>query len=277
MPQQLEQDNFIQEQYKNACNLAARGNIHARFGTNPTNWFQWLFDHFSISAHGLILELGCGPAWLWQGNLKRIPPGWKIELSDLSPGMICTAKHNLLMDQNNPINPNFDFKVISANAIPFRNETFDSVVANHMLYHVRNRSEAIKEIFRVLKPGGKFYAATNGDGHLQEIAEYRSKWLPTLYGEAEKFLSAHEFSLENGAEQLNPPFHKVKMEHYDDALEVTEVAPILSYIISMNIAPLSAKDEAAIHNLELYLKQILEEKGSIHITKSTGLFIAQKE
>lgn len=271
------QVSFLREQYKNASNLTARGNLHARFGTNPYNWFRWLFDHFSLPAQCTILELGCGPAWLWQENLTRIPPGWKIELSDLSPGMIHTAKHNLLMDQNNLVRSIFDFNVVSANAIPFENETFEAVIANHMLYHVRNRSEAIEEIFRVLKPGGIFYAATNGDGHLQEIAEYRIGWLPALYTDAEKHFSAHEFSLENGTDQLKPPFYKIKLEGYDDALEVTEVEPLLSYIVSMNNTPLSAKDENAVHNLELYLKRELDVKGSIHITKSTGLFIAEKE
>jgi ubiquinone/menaquinone biosynthesis C-methylase UbiE len=277
MAKRLAKDSFLREQYKKADNLSARGNLHARFGTNPYNWFQWLFDHFTLPAQSKILELGCGPAWLWKENVIRIPLGRKIELTDLSPEMVRTAKHNLLMDQNYLVRPSFDFKVVSANAIPYKDETFEAVIANHMLYHVRNRPEAIGEIFRILKPGGIFYAATNGDGHLQEIAQYHSKWLPNLFADAEKHFSAHEFSLENGKDQLKPPFQKVKIELYDDALEVTDVEPLLAYIVSMNITPLSAKDEDAVHNLELYLKRELEVKGSIHITKSTGLFIAKKE
>jgi predicted SAM-dependent methyltransferase len=38
--------------------------------------------------------------------------------------------------------------------IPFKNNTFDVIMCNHVLEHVKNDIHAMKEIFRVLKPGG---------------------------------------------------------------------------------------------------------------------------
>jgi ubiquinone/menaquinone biosynthesis C-methylase UbiE len=150
------QDDPLRKQYVTAGNLTARNHLHARFSTNPYRWFKWVFDHISLPESCSILELGCGPAWLWQENLKRIPSGWKIVLSDLSPGMIHTARNNLLNVETSA-SLDFDFNVCSANTTPFENETFDAVIANHMLYHVRNRPEAMTEIYRVLKSGGNFF------------------------------------------------------------------------------------------------------------------------
>ncbi len=43
-------------------------------------------------------------------------------------------------------------------ALPFAAETFDVVIANHLLYHVPNRGQAIDEFRRVLRAGGRMYA-----------------------------------------------------------------------------------------------------------------------
>ncbi len=89
-----------------------------------------------------------------------------IALSDFSPGMIEEAQHNLA-DAGRP----FAFERIDAQAIPFADASFDMVIANHMLYHVPDRPQALAEIRRVLRPGGRLYAATGGANHLREIGE----------------------------------------------------------------------------------------------------------
>jgi ubiquinone/menaquinone biosynthesis C-methylase UbiE len=40
-----------------------------------------------------------------------------------------------------------------------------------MLYHVPDREQAVSDTCRVLKPGGHFYAATNGQAHVRELYE----------------------------------------------------------------------------------------------------------
>ena len=100
----------------------------------------------SLPADARILELGCGSGLLWKSSIDRIPAGWKITLSDLSPGMLDAAWRNLVVTGRT-----FQFKEIDAQSIPFEDETFDAVIANHMLYHVPDRGKALAEIKRVLK------------------------------------------------------------------------------------------------------------------------------
>ena len=56
--------------------------------------------------------------------------------------------------------------------LPFEDESFDGVVANHMLYHVPDRPQALAEIRRVLRSAGRVFATTNGGDHLQEIKAF---------------------------------------------------------------------------------------------------------
>ena len=83
--------------------------------------------------------------------MSRIPSTWDITLSDLSSGMLDSAWRNLVVTGRN-----YKFKEIDAQEIPFEDETFDAVIANHMLYHVPDKPKAIAEIKRVLKTRWSF-------------------------------------------------------------------------------------------------------------------------
>src|SRR5438270_8723493 len=97
MPDFTDQDRLKNVQYRDASNLQARGNLHARFGTNKVGWLTWYFDRLlRLPPDAQILEVGCGPGWIWKENAARIPSGWHMTLTDLSPGMIEEAHANLV-------------------------------------------------------------------------------------------------------------------------------------------------------------------------------------
>src|SRR5688572_32991799 len=88
MSKMADQDYLLNQQYRDGSNLNARVQLHQRFSTNTYNWYWWVLDQVKMPPQGRVLELGCGPGWLWVENRERIPPGWEITLSDFSPGMI---------------------------------------------------------------------------------------------------------------------------------------------------------------------------------------------
>jgi ubiquinone/menaquinone biosynthesis C-methylase UbiE len=181
------------DQYRDSSNLDARVVLHRRFSTNPYGWFKWVFDTLlKLSEGAKILELGCGPAYLWKENISRVPAGWNVTLSDLSPGMLDAAWRNLVVTGRA-----FQFKEIDAQSIPFEDETFDAVIANHMLYHVPDRPKVIAEIKRVLRPGGRLIATTVGENHMKEMMDWYARvHVSKVWGSF-----ANSFTLENGKRQ----------------------------------------------------------------------------
>jgi|APSaa5957512622_1039677.scaffolds.fasta_scaffold11803_3 ubiquinone/menaquinone biosynthesis C-methylase UbiE len=257
-----DQRYMLDKQYKDADNFHARAALHARFGTNEYPWPRWVFDHFDLPADGRILELGCGPALLWRNNLDRIPVEWNITLSDFSPGMVQEARQYLSGNEHP-----FAFEQIDIQSISFPDDSFDAVVANHMLYHVPDREKGIAEVRRVLKPGGYFYAATNGEPHLRELFEWMKKIAPDCLGKDPP--STRGFALENGAEQLSRSFAEVEMDRYEEDLKVTEAEPFVAYVASTD-----RLNDDQLATLAEQVAAKIERCGTIHITKSQGLFIS---
>jgi ubiquinone/menaquinone biosynthesis C-methylase UbiE len=164
----------------------------------------------------------------------------------------------------------FQFKEIDAQEIPYEDETFDAVIANHMLYHVPDRPKACGEIRRVLKTDGHLFATTIGQDHLKEIASWIKRLDPGI-----DFVSfGSPFTLENGFEQLRKFFPQVMLSRYPDSLQVTEVKPIIAFIHSTTHAPEISEEELA--KLEIELEKELNAKGKISITKDSGMFEATK-
>ena len=250
------------DQYRDSSNLDARVALHKRYSTNPRGWFPWVFDTLEkLPSPARVLELGCGPGLLWSNNAPRIPPGWVITLSDLSDGMLQAAWRSLVVTSRA-----FKYEKIDAQSIPHPDETFDIVIANHMLYHVPDRAKALGEIRRVLKPGGHFLASTFGDTDMRALED----WIRRVKPDYQR--PAFGFILENGAAQLAPFFKDVSCLRYPDGLRITEVEPVIDYIRSR--ASGQALPATAIADLRIILEEELHTKGILTVSKDTGLFVA---
>jgi ubiquinone/menaquinone biosynthesis C-methylase UbiE len=258
----------LSRQYKDASNLQARSDLHARFQTNRYGWMRWIFDHFDFPANCHVLDVGCGDGRLWDSNRQRIGEGWYINLMDFSAGMIAEARRRL-GDQPFDVR----FVVADAHGIPFQDRSFDAVIANHMLYHLSDLDRGMREIRRVLKPGGSLYASTNGLDHMRELRDLVRPFAPDL-----PFVAAHTaaaFGLENGADRLARHFAQIERHHYEDSLAVTETAPLFAYVLSV-LGARDALSDAAIARLHRQIDERIAVTGVFRITKSQGLFVARR-
>jgi ubiquinone/menaquinone biosynthesis C-methylase UbiE len=254
------------DQYKDSSNLDARVAIHKKFSTNPYGWMDWVFDALmKLPADARILELGCGPGYLWKENAHRIPSAWDITLSDLSSGMLDSAWRNLVVTGRS-----YKFKEIDAQQISFEDETFDTVIANHMLYHVPDRERALKEMWRVLKDEGVLFIAALGKDHMREMWD----WLERAGSVVKRETITSAFTLENGMEQLHEFFPRVELTRYLDNLRVTDVSVMMAYIRSMTFTRDFQVDE--FRTIESELTDAMKKNGEIFITKDSGLFEAVK-
>jgi ubiquinone/menaquinone biosynthesis C-methylase UbiE len=265
-PRRLVDPQYLRsEQYRDDHNLLARIQLHQRFSTNRDNWFRWLFDHFDVPDGVHILDLGCGRGDLWWDNRDRLPSSWHITLADFSAGMLGAARQRLASEL-----PNVDFRVADAEVLSFADGTFNVVVANHMLYHVQNRSRALQGIRRVLCPGGQLYAATNGRGHMRELDALIRMYAPSVGLENPHI----GFSLDNGEQQLRPWFTKISRHDYPDALEVTEVEPLVAYVLSTSAN--DVLDPGQLDALRNAVAQQIASGGAFQVSKEVGMFSCRR-
>jgi ubiquinone/menaquinone biosynthesis C-methylase UbiE len=261
-----DQQYLTTDQYKDASNLDARLEIHKRFSTNPYGWFNWVFDTLAtLPKDANVLELGSGSGALWLNITDRIPVDWKITLSDLSQGMLDAAWRNLVVTGRN-----FKFEQIDAQSIPYKDETFDIVIANHIIYHIPDRAKALAEIKRVLKKGGHLIATTVGENHMLEITD----WLRRIGKDHDFSPFVFSFTLENGKEQLEEFFSEVTLSRYEDTLNVTEIEPLIAYLRSAIRTSEVSEDELA--KVKTDLENEMKKNGRIFISKDSGLFEAIK-
>jgi SAM-dependent methyltransferase len=248
---------FVARQYRTAANLAARQRIY-QYATGDVNWHAWVFEQMRppLPPDARVLELGCGNGALWRENVGRIPARWGVTLSDLSAGMLDDARRMLGERASR-----FSFARVDAQAIPFPDQTFEAVVANHMLYHVPDRRRAYGEIVRVLEPGGRLFAATNGDGHVIEIRKLIEHLVPLR--------ERGGFSLAGAREELARFFTSVEVIHLRGELRVPQAQPIIDYVDSMGLPqPLSARQFDEIRRV---VNGEIARHGYFRVSTETGL------
>ena len=258
----MEQD--LLEQYKNSTNINIRIKLHEKYSINPIHWFEWMFSQYHLDNGMKVLEIGCGNGELWQRNQKNIP-NIQLTLTDISQGMLDDAKNRLkdIKDIN--------YQCFDCHQIPYDNQTFDIVIANHVLFYVQDIEQVLKEINRVLKKDGIFYCSTYGKKHMKEITDLIKEFNPKITLSNIKLYDV--FGLENGKIILEPYFKKIETLIHDDYLLVNDVNDIINYILSCH----GNQSEFILKDYESF-KRYMEKKvkNEIKITKAAGIFICRK-
>jgi len=153
-------------------------------GWTPTHSFtQPQLDlHFKGAFHpnDSVLDVGCGDATNYQAWLvKQVRD---LKAIDISPSGIAAARRMGIDAREHDLSKPF----------PFSSNSFEGAVCLEVLEHLYDPKFAVKETFRVLKPGGLFIASVPNNGYFRERLRSLTK--------AELSTSISDFSNEwNGA------------------------------------------------------------------------------
>ena len=101
---------------------------------------------------GLALEIGPGPGYLGLEWLKKTE-GTNLKALEISPDMIALAERNA---REYELEGRVDYVSGDAQEMPFEDDMFDSVFTNGSLHEWSQPKKIFDEIYRVLKPGGRY-------------------------------------------------------------------------------------------------------------------------
>ena len=261
----------LKTQYQNANNISSRINLHQKYSTNPKGWFPWIFEQCGFKSNENILEIGCGNGSLWAENAQLIPDNINIVLSDISKGMLRDARRCLSFLPST-IKKNMHFKAFDCQSIPFDNNTFDTVIANHVLFYCNSFEHARSEIYRVLKPHGKLICSTYSSNHMKELNELVNEFDSRIILSANNLYET--FGLENGESLLKKSFFKIEKYIYADKLIIDASEPIIEYILSCH-----GNQNQYILDKYKDFRNFVDSKiaPDFRVTKEAGIFIAYKE
>ncbi len=82
---------FRDVQYRDSSKLAARANLHERYSSTTVPWHTWVVQQVEWAPGARVLEVGCGPGWLWASAREALPAALSLTLADLSVGMTTEA------------------------------------------------------------------------------------------------------------------------------------------------------------------------------------------
>lgn len=113
------------------------------FGALASEAIGPLLDEVKVSRGHRLLDLGTGPGLVAASAAER---GADVIGIDFSESMVREARRR---------HPNLRFQTADAESVSFDDGQFDAVVGNFVLHHVSRPEQVLREVFRVLRSGGK--------------------------------------------------------------------------------------------------------------------------
>jgi SAM-dependent methyltransferase len=152
---------LVASQYATEAPLEARRSIYT--SVDGPDAREVVFEAIAEAAPARVLEVGGGPGELSERVAREL--GAEVVMVDTSSRMVDLARAR-----------GVDARVGDVQDLSFGEGEFDCAVAAWMLYHVADLDRALSELRRVLRPGGRLVAVTNGRDHMRELRRLAGEW-----------------------------------------------------------------------------------------------------
>jgi ubiquinone/menaquinone biosynthesis C-methylase UbiE len=243
----------LRDQYRTDANLAARQSIY-QYQQPHIDLVAEILAVAAVASGDTVADIGCGNGRYLAGLAARTRTAADRQAAadgandtghllgvDMSPGMLATARS---ASGAASVNAN-------ATRLPMRDDSVDVTLAMHMLYHVPDPAQAVREFRRVTRPGGRVIVGLNGDDHLHELRTILAS--ATEPGSGPVITPLDErFTLDRGEELVRPMFGSVTRHDFTGTIVLTDLDPLVAYVNSMTlVADQAPRIEAVIQALQV--------------------------
>jgi SAM-dependent methyltransferase len=143
---------LVAEEYAKIDRLEARRSDRTGWLRGDEAWQRALAEVAACRPEA-VLDAGCGEGWF-----ARLVAAPRVECVDLSPAAVAAARSHGL-----------PARVGDIQHLPFDDGEFDVVVCNWVLYHLPDVDRGLRELARILRPGGRFVGVYNRARHTREL------------------------------------------------------------------------------------------------------------
>ena len=113
---------------------------------------RWTRKALNLRPGESVLDVGSGPGFLAAEMASEVGPTGRVSGADISEAMLSMARMHCAKLSSTAL---VDFQVGDATKLPFPDETFNAAVSTQVYEYVADVDAAIREVKRVLKPGGR--------------------------------------------------------------------------------------------------------------------------
>lgn len=144
-------------------------------------WKQYTVDLAAVRKGEQVLDVAAGTGDLSMAFAKRVGETGHVTMTDINASML-TVGRDRLTDKG--IVGNIDFSLANAEVLPFADNSFDLVTIAFGLRNVTDKPKALKDMLRVLKPGGRLlvleFSKPTAPGLGPIYDQYSFKLLPLM-------------------------------------------------------------------------------------------------
>ena len=212
----LDDRDFVHGQYRSPERLETRISVWQP-GPDGRTPQDVALSLLAAATPARLLEVGCGTGALAARCAAEL--GCEVMALDASAEMVRATRAR-----------GIDAVTGDVQELPFPDGAFDCAVAAWMLYHVPDLDRGVAELARVLRPGGRLVAITNGRESLAELYDLTG-------GERRD----STFSSENGADVLARHFARVERHDVEVRAVFADRAAAAAYLESLERTDLAAR------------------------------------